>query len=70
MDYILFLASKMPENSKANGVEYISVRSDNEDYATVDTIIVEDKTDLEIPISYRVKRFVNICLHMTLRLKI
>ena len=41
-------------------VEYVSVSSDNEDYATVDTIIVKDKTDIEIPISYRMKRFVNI----------
>lgn len=41
-------------------VEYVSVSSGNEDYATVDTIIVKDKTDIEIPISYRMKRFVNI----------
>ncbi len=41
-------------------VEYVSVSSDNEDYATVDTIIVKDKTDIEIPISYRMKRFVSI----------
>ncbi|MFT5397004.1 MAG: phospholipid transport system substrate-binding protein [Gammaproteobacteria bacterium] len=41
-------------------VEYVSVNSDNEDYATVDTIIVKGKTDIEIPISYRMKRFVNI----------
>ena len=41
-------------------VEYITVSFDNEDYATVDTIIVRDKEDIEIPISYRMKRFVNI----------
>jgi len=41
-------------------VEYVSVSSDNEDYATVDTVIVKDKADIEIPISYRMKRFVNI----------
>lgn len=41
-------------------VEYVSTSSDNEGYATVDTIIVKDKTDIEIPISYRMKRFVNI----------
>jgi len=33
---------------------------DNKDYATVDTIIIRDKNDIEIPISYRMKRFVNI----------
>lgn len=41
-------------------VEYISVFSDKEGYATVDTIIVRDKSNVEIPISYRMKRFVNI----------
>ncbi len=41
-------------------VEYISVSFDNNDYATVDTIIVRDKNNIEIPISYRMKRFVNI----------
>jgi phospholipid transport system substrate-binding protein len=41
-------------------VEYITVSFDNEDYATVDTVIVRDKSDIEIPISYRMKRFVNI----------
>ncbi|MCG8380231.1 MAG: ABC transporter substrate-binding protein, partial [Proteobacteria bacterium] len=41
-------------------VEYISVSFDNDDYATVDTIIVRDKNNIEIPISYRMKRFVNI----------
>lgn len=41
-------------------VEYISVSSDREGYATVDTIIVRDKSDVEIPLSYRMKRFVDI----------
>jgi phospholipid transport system substrate-binding protein len=41
-------------------VEYITVSFDNDDYATVDTIIVRDKNDIEIPVSYRMKRFVNI----------
>lgn len=41
-------------------VEYISVSSDKEDYATVDTVIVRDSSDVEIPLSYRMKRFVDI----------
>jgi phospholipid transport system substrate-binding protein len=41
-------------------VDYVSVSSDNEGYATVDTIIVKDKANISIPISYRMKRFVNI----------
>lgn len=41
-------------------VEYITVSFDNEDHATVDTIIIRTKSDIEIPISYRMKRFVNI----------
>ncbi len=41
-------------------VEYVTESSDTEGYATVDTIIVKDKTDIQIPISYRMKRFVNI----------
>lgn len=41
-------------------VEYITVTSDKDGYATVDTIIVKDKSDIEIPISYRMKRFVNV----------
>jgi phospholipid transport system substrate-binding protein len=41
-------------------VEYISVSSDRDGYATVDTIILKDKTDIHIPISYRMKRFVDI----------
>ncbi len=41
-------------------VEYISVSSDRDGYATVDTIIVKDKNDIEIPISYRMKRFVDV----------
>ena len=41
-------------------VEYVTESSDTEGYSTVDTIIVKDKTDIEIPISYRMKRFVNI----------
>lgn len=41
-------------------VEYISVVYDKEDYATVDTIILKFKDDIEIPISYRMKRFVDI----------
>lgn len=41
-------------------VEYISVSSDKEDYATVDTIIVRDSSDVEIPLSYRMKRFVDV----------
>ncbi len=41
-------------------IEYISVSSDKDGYATVDTIIVRDKSDIEIPISYRMKRFVDI----------
>ena len=41
-------------------IEYITVSSNREGYATVDTIIVRNKSDVEIPISYRMKRFVNI----------
>ena len=41
-------------------VEYISVSSDRDGYATVDTIIIRDKSDIEIPLSYRMKRFVDI----------
>ncbi len=41
-------------------VEYISVSSDKDGFATVDTIIVRDKSDIEIPISYRMKRFVDV----------
>ena len=41
-------------------VEYISVSSDRDGYATVDTIIVRDKSDVEIPLSYRMKRFVDV----------
>ncbi len=41
-------------------VEYITVSFDNENYATVDTVIIRGKSDIEIPISYRMKRFVNI----------
>jgi phospholipid transport system substrate-binding protein len=41
-------------------IDYVSVSSNNEDYATVDTVIVKDDTDIQIPISYRMKRFVNI----------
>jgi phospholipid transport system substrate-binding protein len=41
-------------------VEYITVTSDREGYATVDTIIVKDKSDIDIPISYRMKRFVDV----------
>lgn len=41
-------------------VEYISVSSNKDGYATVDTIIVKDKNDIEIPISYRMKRFVDV----------
>ena len=41
-------------------VEYITVSFDNEDYAVVDTIIVRDKSEIEIPISYRMHRIVNI----------
>ena len=41
-------------------VEYISVSSDRDGYATVDTIIVRDESDVEIPLSYRMKRFVEI----------
>jgi len=41
-------------------VEHIAVYSDKEGYATVDTIIIRNKNGVEIPISYRMKRFVNI----------
>ena len=41
-------------------VEYISVSSNREGYATVDTIIVRDKSNVEIPLSYRMKRFVDV----------
>ncbi len=41
-------------------IDYVSVSSNDEDYATVDTVIVKDETDIQIPISYRMKRFVNI----------
>lgn len=41
-------------------VEYVAVSSDNDGYATVDTVIVKSNSDISIPISYRMKRFVNI----------
>ncbi len=41
-------------------VEYISVSSDRDGYATVDTIILRDESNVEIPLSYRMKRFVDI----------
>ncbi len=41
-------------------VEYITVTSNREGYATVDTIIIKDKSNIEIPISYRMKRFVDV----------
>jgi phospholipid transport system substrate-binding protein len=41
-------------------IEYITVSSDKENYATVDTIIVSDNNDVKIPISYRMKRFVEV----------
>lgn len=41
-------------------IDYVSVSSDNEDYATVDTIIIKDRSDIQIPISYRMKRFVSV----------
>jgi len=41
-------------------VEYITVTSDKDGYATVDTIIVRDESSVEIPISYRMKRFVDV----------
>jgi len=41
-------------------VEYITVTSSREGYATVDTIIVKDESNIEIPISYRMKRFVDV----------
>ncbi|MBL1141407.1 MAG: ABC transporter substrate-binding protein [Proteobacteria bacterium] len=41
-------------------VEYITVTSDREGYASVDTIIVKNNSDIHIPISYRMKRFVDV----------
>ena len=41
-------------------VEYISVSEVKDGYAIVDTIIIRDGSDVQIPISYRMKRFVNI----------
>jgi phospholipid transport system substrate-binding protein len=41
-------------------VEYITVSSDREGYATVDTVIIREGSDVEIPISYRMKRFVDV----------
>ena len=41
-------------------VEYIAVSQNEDDYATVDTIIVRDQDSVEIPLSYRMKRFVSI----------
>ena len=41
-------------------VEFIAVSSDRDGYATVDTIIIRDGSNIEIPISYRMKRFVNL----------
>lgn len=41
-------------------VEYITVSSNREGYATVDTIIVKDNSNVEIPISYRMKQFVDV----------
>ena len=48
------------QNYAGERVEYITVSKDSEDYATVDTIIVKDKNNIDIPITYRMKRFVNI----------
>lgn len=48
------------KNYSGEHVEYVAVSKDREGYATVDTIIVKDKTDITIPISYRMKQFVNI----------
>lgn len=41
-------------------VEYISVSSNRDGYAIVDTIIFREASDVQIPISYRMKRFVNL----------
>lgn len=40
-------------------VEYVAEIRDNEDYATVDTLIVKNDK-VEVPISYRMKRFVSV----------
>jgi phospholipid transport system substrate-binding protein len=41
-------------------LEYISVSYDNKNTATVETAILITKNDVEIPISYRMKRYENI----------
>ena len=48
------------QNYAGERVEYITVSRDTEGYATVDTVIVKDKNNIQIPISYRMKRFINI----------
>ncbi len=41
-------------------VDYITVNKDNENYATVDTVIVRSSSNVQIPISYRMKRLVDV----------
>ena len=41
-------------------VEYIAVSKAEDVYSTVDTIIVRDQDRVEIPLSYRMRRFVDI----------
>ena len=47
------------KNYAGERIEYIAATYDREDVATVDTIIVRGD-DIQIPISYRMKRFVDI----------
>ncbi len=46
-------------NYAGEQVEYISASYDNTDYVTVDTVIVKNN-NVQIPISYRMRRFVDI----------
>ena len=41
-------------------VEFIAVSYDDDDYATVDTVILKNENDVQVPITYRMKKFVDI----------
>ena len=41
-------------------IEFIATSYDGDDYATIDTVILKNENDVEVPITYRMKRFVDI----------
>lgn len=41
-------------------VEFVATSYDGDDYATVDTVILKNENDVEVPITYRMKRFVDV----------